>query len=108
MKPEQEQELRRILEKWSYRETESTAEARQGKSIWRYVAGKWMAFARILGRANTIVLLTLFYLVLLGPVALLFKMLGKDLLDRGFEKRESYWYDREKDDRSIERSGRQF
>jgi len=56
-----------------------------------YIA--WMKFAFILGWINTrLILIVLFFLVI-TPIGLLLKLLGKDLLDRKIDKKSpSYWW----------------
>ena len=51
----------------------------------------WMKFAHILGKINTTILLTFFYISFIG-IARLFSWIGrKDLLDVSWKNRESYW-----------------
>lgn len=54
----------------------------------------WMAFAHVLGKINTAILLTLFYFLFMGMAKLLTLLLGKDLLDSQWRDRSSYWKDR--------------
>lgn len=52
----------------------------------------WMALARLLGVVSTTVLLTAAYAVLLVPLALLLRLVGKDLLAlRRHPERTTYW-----------------
>jgi len=67
-----------------------------------------MRFARFLGRINTSVLLTLFYIFILGPLAIFFKLIGKDLLERKAEKRPSYWYNKSQTPNTIETAEHPF
>lgn len=57
------------------------------KSIYRL----WMKFAHLIGRINTVILLTLFYIVFLGVTKLAAVLLRKDLLDQSWRDRPSYW-----------------
>ena len=100
--------LRSLLSKWSFGPPAGGANEVPVESIRRRLYLRWMAFARILGRINTMLLLTIAYVVIIGPVAIVFRILRTDLLDRRSEDRSSYWYDREHEDRSLERSSRQF
>ena len=68
----------------------------------------WMAFAEAVGWFNTRLLLTVFYFVVLALPALVLKLLRKDLLDRSFRDRDSYWIQKEKDHHSIDEAKRQF
>jgi hypothetical protein len=55
----------------------------------------WMRFAALLAWVNTRVLLTVFFFVVLTPIALMMKLFGKDLLNQKVEKSaESYWVKR--------------
>ena len=100
--------LRTLLSKWSFAPPTDPVKKRSADSLRRRLYGRWMAFARVLGKINTIVLLTIVYMVIIGPVALVFRMFGKDLLDRTSDGRSSYWYDRDEEEHSVERRSRQF
>lgn len=54
-----------------------------------------MKFAHVLGWLNTRIILSLVYFLIFTPIAILFKVIGKDLLDRRFEAGNSYWVKRE-------------
>ena len=55
----------------------------------------WMAFAHGLGWFNTRLLLTLFYYLVLSPMGLLMRILGKRPLDMKWDpEAESYWIPR--------------
>src|SRR4030042_3153366 len=56
----------------------------------------WMKLAFILGWINTrLILIIMFYLVL-TPMSIVLRLLGKDLLDRKIDKnRDSYWHKKE-------------
>lgn len=69
----------------------------------------WMVFAHALGWVNTRILLVLFFFLIITPVALFMRMIGKDSLSRRIEPElETYWNDRE--GRPFDRSSyeRQF
>ena len=57
------------------------------KKIW----GAWKAFAHVLGKVQTLILLTLFYVFILGPVALIFLLLGKSALPYKSQNSGTYW-----------------
>lgn len=65
-----------------------------------------MMLAHWLGWFNTRLLLGILYFLLFTPISIIFKVTGKDLLDRKFDKsRNSYWHIREKkvfDPKSVE------
>ena len=60
----------------------------------------WMTFSVIMGWFMTRVILCVLFFIVLTPMALLLKLLGKDLLDMKFEKdsSQSYWLARNDDD----------
>ena len=68
----------------------------------------WKSFARALGWFNTRFLLTLFYVIGLSIPAIILKLLRKDLLDRKFRDRESYWRERKQEADTFERAKHQF
>ena len=62
----------------------------------------WMIFAIILGWFMTRIILSLLFFIVLTPIGLTLRILGKDLLDLNKQdKRESYWNKR---DSSIEQN----
>jgi cytochrome b subunit of formate dehydrogenase len=55
----------------------------------------WMSFAVIMGFIMTRVILTVIYFFLFTPIALVLKLLGKDLLEERWDKTAtSYWIKR--------------
>ena len=69
----------------------------------------WMALSIIIGFfVSHLILLCLFYLVI-TPIGLAAKLLGKDLLDQRIErKRPSYWHDRRGEVRTRQSYENQF
>ena len=63
----------------------------------------WWSFAHVLGWINTRLLLTLFFVLIVVPVGVVFKLTGRDLLDR--RGRGSSWlpYTMRRDPRHYER-----
>ncbi|MEM6794008.1 MAG: SxtJ family membrane protein [Acidobacteriota bacterium] len=56
----------------------------------------WMTLAVILGAFMTRLLLTVFFFLIITPVALFFKVIGRDALQRKIDKNAStYWIDKE-------------
>ncbi len=56
----------------------------------------WMGFALALGFVMTRVLLTIFFFVVLTPVALFFRIIGRDALNRKLDPQAaSYWIEKE-------------
>ena len=98
----------RLIYRWSYNPEVQEVETRAGKTIWRLAYEHWMKFARALGKVNAFVLLTLVYFVVIGPASIVLKILRKDLLNRKAEARSTYWYQKEQEETTLERSERQF
>lgn len=46
----------------------------------------WMKLGHVLGWINTRIILGLLYFVLITPMGILMRLLGKDPMDRGFDK----------------------
>ena len=66
--------------------------------VLRPVEKAWMWFAEILGAIMTRVILTLAFLLVMLPMGLLLKLIGKDLLDLKMDPgRTSYWVPVEED-----------
>ena len=58
----------------------------------------WMKLAHVMGFVMTRVILTVTYVLIIVPTGLIFKLMGKDLLDRKLNKNaESYWISAESD-----------
>lgn len=56
----------------------------------------WMTMALALGFVMTRVLLTIFFFLVLTPVGLIFKLIGRDALSRKLDpEAESYWIEKE-------------
>lgn len=78
------------------------------KLIGSFLFKWWMAFARLLGRINTAVLLTIVYVLLVGPLWIVMKLKGEDVLDRGLKEGTSYWNEKAPSPQDLPRSRRQF
>ena len=79
------------------------------KKLLSRIKDGWMLFARALGRVNTIILLTLVYLVIIGPMALLARMFRKDLLQKKkHSMKTTYWLNRATNEPTLERHKFQF
>ena len=74
------------------------------KKIW---AG-WKFIAHKIGVFNTKVLLTLTYFVMFSVISLFVRLLGRDLLDKRFERGPSYWHPKEPMNIDLESCKRQF
>jgi hypothetical protein len=55
------------------------------------VYAAWTAFFLALGKVWTVVLLSVMYLVAIGPVGLVMRLLGRDLLDQRVRPAPSFW-----------------
>lgn len=56
----------------------------------------WMAFAFTMGTIMTRLILTVFYFVVLTPVGLFFRLIGRDALNRKIDREAStYWIEKE-------------
>ena len=53
-------------------------------------------FGEILGRVIAPIVMAFVYFVIVTPIGLLMRMIGKDLLNTKFSKEKSYWIKREK------------
>jgi hypothetical protein len=66
-------------------------------SVLRPVYRLWMRFAFVLAWINTRVLLSLFFLLVITPVGVMMRLLGRDILERRIDRaRRSYWSIRDK------------
>lgn len=78
------------------------------KKIGSKLYGWWMAFARLLGTVNTILLLTLIYLLIIGPAWVVQRILRKDPLGRKIPKEGSFWLEKPPLEHSLEETRHQF
>ena len=79
----------------------------QGEQVplWRRLLNGWMAVAGRFGSVQTLLLLVLFYLVLIGPVSILQAFGRRDQLDkRALWKKESAWHQAESGGTDLERA----
>jgi hypothetical protein len=53
----------------------------------------WMGFGLVMGAIMSRVIMTIIYYVVLTPVALFFKLKGRDALERKKKNAASYWHD---------------
>lgn len=69
----------------------------------------WMGFAVVMGYINSMIILTLSFLLLITPVALAMRILGKDpLFRKPSPDMDTYWIDRDKEKLDPARYERQF
>ena len=72
---------------------------------WRRFTSGWMAVVARFGFAQTLVILTLFYALLLGPVAMVLGLARRDLLGRrGLREGGSAWRDADSAPPDLERA----
>ena len=78
---------------------------REQTPLWRTLLNGWMAIAGRFGGVQTLLVLVLFYLILIGPISLLQVAGRRDQLDkRGLWRRESAWHESETGGNDLERA----
>jgi hypothetical protein len=97
-----------LLRRWSFSSEIASGEAAPPRTIWRIAYGYWMRFARALGKANALLLLTIVYVILIGPAAVVLKVFRKDLLDRKAGEGSTYWNEKAREQLTLDRSKQQF
>ncbi len=100
--------VRSLLRRWSYAPQAAESSGPEKRTILKIAYDRWMRFAKLLGKMNAVILLTLVYFILIGPAALVLKLLGKDLLDRKAGTEPTFWYPKGEESPSADRSSRQF
>ena len=68
----------------------------------------WMAFAHVLGRIQTFILLTLVYFLAIGLTGPLLRLFSGDPLDRKLRDRASIWSPKAKTNLSLAEARRLF
>ena len=68
----------------------------------------WMKLAHALGYVNTRILLFVFFCLVLGPIALLGRLFGKNFFEDHPKDAKSYWHVRPEPAYSKESCHRQF
>lgn len=61
------------------------------KTLYSY----WMKFAHALGWVNTRIILSIVYFLIFTPLSIIFRLIGKDPMERRFKAAGSYWTKRE-------------
>ena len=77
------------------------------KALKRVWAG-WKRIAGFIGRIQTRIILTVFYVVAAGPAWVLIRLFGKDMLDQRIGNDLNYWIDDLPSGDETERARRQF
>ncbi len=76
-----------------------------GTPIWKRLLDGWVAIAGRFGHIQTLLLLAIFYLILIGPVSIVQAIARRDQLDkRGLWKDESAWHDADTAGADLERA----
>jgi len=79
------------------------------KELFYKVKEKWMAFANILMKINTRIILFIVYFFVLGPISVMMRIFGSDLLEKKIDhSQETFFKPREKNLTELERYKRQF
>ncbi len=68
----------------------------------------WMALGRFLGAVNAAILLTVFYIVIIGAMSLIVRILRKDLLSHGADSSPSFWKEKEQVIHGADQARHQF
>ena len=77
--------------------------------ILKFIHSIWMMLAFTMGFFVSRIILTLVFYLAITPIALIFRLLGKDVLDRKINsKTDTYWKKREKNRDGLEGLERQF
>jgi len=63
----------------------------------------WIKFGDILGRVVAPIIMGIIYFVIITPIGLFMRVIGKDLLNTKFSNSRSYWIKREKNIGSMKR-----
>ncbi len=72
-------------------------------SLYKKFYQAWNWFTRKIGQFNTYLILSLIFYLVFTPIALILRLLGKDLLDQKFDSRaSSYWHPRPPGEKKLE------
>ena len=63
----------------------------------------WIKFGEILGKFIPPIIMALIYFIIITPIGLLMRLIGKDLLNIKFNQQKSYWVQREKNIGTMKR-----
>jgi hypothetical protein len=79
------------------------------RATWRRLYAGWLEIAARFGEVQTLLVVTMVYTLVLGPVALLLYALRRDLLrKRGLRVRGSAWSEADSASADLERAKRLF
>jgi hypothetical protein len=79
-----------------------------GMKLWQTIWQAWKKLALKIAKAQTILLLTMFYFTIFGLYAVSMKLLRLDLLDKRWRKEKSFWLEKPKSKTDLESAKRQF
>ena len=63
----------------------------------------WVKFGELIGRIIAPLVMAIIYFIIVTPIGLLMRLMGKDLLNIKFTKNSSYWIKRKKNISSMKR-----
>ncbi len=63
----------------------------------------WIKFGELLGKIIAPIIMAIIYFIIVTPIGLFMRLIGKDLLNIKFTKDNSYWIKREKNIGSMKR-----
>tara|TARA_B100000029_G_scaffold473352_1_gene514646 strand:- start:13 stop:390 length:378 start_codon:yes stop_codon:yes gene_type:complete len=63
----------------------------------------WVKFGELLGRIIAPIVMAIIYFMIVTPIGLFMRLIGKDLLNTKFSKVNSYWIKRDKNIGSMKR-----
>jgi hypothetical protein len=73
--------------------------------LWRTLLNGWMAIAGRFGGVQTLLILVLFYLILIGPISVIQVVGRRDQLDkRALWRKESAWQESDSGGNDLERA----
>jgi hypothetical protein len=73
--------------------------------LWRTLLNGWMAIAGRFGGVQTLLILVLFYLILIGPISIIQVVGRRDQLDkRALWRKESAWQESDSGGNDLERA----
>jgi len=78
--------------------------------VFRWIYRVWIGISIIIGYFISRVILTIIFFLMVTPIGLIFRLIGKDPMERKIDRTsETYWQKREQEsDASIERYEKQF
>jgi len=79
-----------------------------GMKLWQTIWQAWKRLALKIAKAQTILLLTLFYFTIFGLYALFITLLRQDPLDKKWNKQKSFWIKKPQSKIDLESAKRQF